>query len=108
MSWWIKPVLIGLISLFCLGLNLSAAIAANQPPAVDREENPDAVEIVPELTNPAEIPVAEAAPPSDPLLWFRQPLKEEQAPESDRDRNDPIDDTLEQWVSLVKTFLGLP
>ncbi|MEM9266249.1 MAG: hypothetical protein AAGA46_12060 [Cyanobacteria bacterium P01_F01_bin.13] len=84
------------------------AMSADAPPHLiqsSSDEPASTFKIAPELTNPAETPVAEAQPSSDsPVIWFSQILADEQLPETKRKRSDTVATTLEQWLSSVKTF----
>ncbi|MEM1239291.1 MAG: hypothetical protein AAGI45_05570 [Cyanobacteria bacterium P01_H01_bin.26] len=99
MAWWLKSILIGVIGLG-LALPGAMALAAGEPSAraahgySDKSAPPLPVfPIAPELTNPAETPVAEALP--KPITWLTEAVATEPV------RADSI---IEQWLAWLKTL----
>ncbi len=110
MAGLIKSVLIGLIGSLWL-TTATVEVPADQPFDVRShvqaygEDTSPALVIVPELTNPAEIPLAESKPVS-PLIWFGDDvfttagLTQPSAPSG----SDSMETILEKWLSSVKRF----
>ena len=104
MAWWIKSILIGVLSLG-LALPGAASPATGEPstPPTYGDSHRSApplpiFPIVPELTSPAETPVAEASP--KPMTWFTEAVATEPAGANKAG----LDPTLEQWLAWLKTF----
>ena len=102
MTWWIRSILIGVIG---LGLALPGvgALATDQPSTLPAHGSSDesapslpVFPIAPELTNPAETPVAEASP--KPITWLTEAAATEPAGASG------LDPTVERWLAWLKTF----
>ena len=112
MAEWIKFVVIGLIGILSLCLALPAAVLAEgsaearTPIESSRNDHhaPE-IQIAPELTNPAEIPLAEIQPAS-PRTWFSETFIAE--PVTERSELEDLEDmeTAEQWLSSVKHFFN--
>ena len=110
MTWWIKSILIVLISVFGLvGMDCSMTLAAPaSQPAIAQSQDDDgspALQIVPELTNPAEMPVVEVQPETmSPFLWLKGAVTDDGSSEDRGDSGNSVDATLEKWLSSVTTF----
>lgn len=115
MAGWLKFVLISFISILSLWLNTSAAAAVTTDSAADvrspvqsyGDNQPTGLMIAPELTNPAEIPLAET-PSAPPFTWFSEATASANPIESAKpDKStelETVDTNLEQWLAFVKTF----
>lgn len=106
MTWWIRSILIGLmIVLGLVGMDHSIAMAASQTPVVQSrdEDGSLGIQIVPELTSPAEMPVVEVQPEVvTPFPWLGD-ADDEPSGDVD-DSGNSVDAILEQWLSSVTTF----
>ncbi|MGD1949296.1 MAG: hypothetical protein ACFB14_06580 [Leptolyngbyaceae cyanobacterium] len=111
MAGWIKFVVIGLMGVLSLCLTLPAADAAApsddvRSPIESSDGHAPEIQIAPQLTNPAEIPLAETRPAS-PRTWFGETFVAEPVPErSELEELEAMDTTVEQWLSSVKHFFN--
>lgn len=105
MAELIKSVLVGLMASLWL---TTGAVAMEQPLDMRSHSQADDMDtasvliIAPELTNPAEIPLAESEP-APPSIWFSDDAltAARLAPPS---ADDKMETTLEKWLSSVKRF----
>lgn len=106
--------MIGLISIFSLVLPLADAVASpHHEASMVQSDDDDAMlyKVIPELTNPAEVPIAETpiieSEPTlgSPLAWFQETIKGTQTRENDNDSHGNVDTTLKQWLSSINSVL---
>lgn len=135
MAWWLRFILVGLISFFYLGLVPSGAMAALDEVAPVVESNPTvqpnyhganfdgatrdgatldsatSYPVIPTLTNPAEIPVAETPTveiePSltSSLAWLHEAIQDTQSPEPVNDSQGKGNASVKQWLSSINSVL---
>ena len=114
MAGWIKFILISLVGIVSLGLAIPHVMAAPATPSADvrfptqpysSDRHPLEIEIAPELTNPAEIPLSEANQPesTSPLTWFKETLI---TTDPAKPELKDVNTTVEQWLSSIKRFFN--